>query len=604
MPLLETINERERALFISLDPMILDYSTLKRRIRETQKVLEQQDFQHVDFQKMKQSVTQLEQQLSQKKVILNLFGLSSETITNIQSQSSGARLLRNAYVVRSDNLIADFPESKGDFALGYDIACCLIKPELLDSEAINQVANQIQQGLLTKQIWIIDATLAKPELEIQAIRTQICAQVSPVLEDEAFSVLTYVPECSDLVACLIQALEQVIPEKPETLLVRRLTAQWSAQTEAISALVSHQKATLEKAEEQVNKELTILTTSDQNSTDNQKLKDAIQKLKEDKQQFFAQVPQELKLSKVALLDKFSRKGVIYQIQTFAEELQPEIIDHRGAQYVQLQAPYTQGSGDINNDMLYLCYEHLSQWAISEWQHIYICYGDGGMSKLLEQVHSLSRSMPVTTIQLGQRHSPLPRFPNLLKDGVAGITCESLYKQTNPVGYLLRQLRSQWMGLSFLLIFAGTFLGGSASKREMMKSLFEPILNLKSSPVFLFLVLSIPLSIILLCLLHAFYSEKEGKLLEEADKLRKKLCKHYQEFAEVSADRLLQEFMAALKLEADRLDDDVSQIQEQLDRKINVVDPQIPFLEQKLGEIRKQKAALEKLCSKLQGLQRN
>ena len=157
-----------------------------------------------------------------------------------------------------------------------------------------------------------------------------------------------------------------------------------------------------------------------------------------------------------------------------------------------------------------------------------------------------------------------RFHQSLKDLIAGFRCESYYKEVSVLNYLIRQIRNQWMGVMFLLTFI-TMVGltPNNNRREFIKNVFKPIYQFKNSPVFLTIILAVPLCLVFLILFYNYYHDSQHKLEDEAKRLRRELHNYYQSFAKVSVEKLAQDFFTALEAEEERLKRILDSVREHL-----------------------------------------
>lgn len=343
--------------------------------------------------------------------------------------------------------------------------------------------------------------------------------------------------------------------KAEDLLVKRLTSQFQQQLAEIEPFLMTESNNLQQEIHQAETTIQTLKQNSDEQTIKEKVKAGMTQITQEQEQFFKQVKLELSQSKAALLDEYDRHSLIHKIQAFADQLQPQIVRRKNAKYLQLQTETAQGSADINADMMHLCYSHLGQWAIDEWRRIYTSYGNGGVGHFFQRIYSILSfiSIPHLSVTQPQPNSAQFQLSIALKSSVAGITCETYYREVFIGNYILRQIRNQWMGMMFLLTFLTMIgLNQGKNKRELVKSLFEPLFALRQSPILLFIILAGILCSIFLLLFYNYFNDTEFKIGDEAEKLKKQLVNHYQGFAKQAINKLIQDFFIALDAEEERL----------------------------------------------------
>jgi hypothetical protein len=316
---------------------------------------------------------------------------------------------------------------------------------------------------------------------------------------------------------------------------------------------------------------------------------------------FKQIKAELDSSKKSLLDEFNRRSLVHQIQRFISELQPRIIRRGRSKYIQLQSDFACSSADINMDMVQLCYDYLSQWAIAEWQRVYSLYHGRGINQLFRKLYTVAQSYSTLALDeesLQPTHivADLERF----REPVAGVVCESYYKEVSLGGYFVRQLRNQWMGIMFLFAFL-TMVGIADNKQAIISSLLKPFHFLKDNPLWLTVALVIPFFLLFFFLLQGYDDNGEHKINDEAEKLKKGLRDYYQKFAAYKVERLVDELNTVLDREETHLGKTLAEIRETVQQQWSLVEQQHAIAQQRNQSLIAKQKELEKLKAELQKL---
>lgn len=452
--------------------------------------------------------------------------------------------------------------------LDCDLFCLVVQGQSNFTATDIALLEQIQNSPVSQTIVVVEmpntttdsSTLTPLSTWLQKHVPQLSAIVIPLIPTA--DVASIQPEF----AKLSDSLSALAGRKAEELLVKRLTTQLQSQLAKIEPILATESQDLKQEIQQAEAKLETLKQSSEEQNLKEKAKERLTKITQEQEQFFKQVKLEVNYSKAALLDEYDRHSLIHQIQAFASSLQAQIVRRKGAKYLQLQTEMAQGSADINVDMMHLCYTYLGQWAIDEWRRIYTSYGNGGVSRFFQTVYSLLSFMPAVHLR-GDRFEANPspfQLPASLKSAVAGVTCETYYKEVFIGNYILRQIRNQWMGIMFLLTFLTMIgLNQGKNKRALISSLFQPLFDLKQSPILLFMVLSGLFCSIFLLLFYNYYNDAEFKIEDEAEKLKKDLVGHYQGFTKQAANKITQDFLAALDAEEEKLRQLLSYVDEQL-----------------------------------------
>lgn len=502
-----------------------------------------------------------------------------------------------------------------------DVLCLVVELKQMLSSSEQWFIEQASNTHAVKQFLVVDIPNNNSQLDqpIQANMAGIEAWIQshssePSIEVIPLFLCPFYPNAqaaaidSNLQQKLDQfckSLEALVRRRPEDILAKRITTQTLFQLVQIERFFDMEIELLKQEIRQAEAKLSSLKQSDLTDDLKEQAEQALRQVNEDKEKFFRQVKLEFNQSKAELLDGFNRKSISYKIQSFTDNLQPSVIRRGRAKYVQLQSDNAQNSADINIDMMYLCYSNLSHWAIKEWEQIYTSYGEGGVSYFFQKTYTTLNLIPsfkfrASLFQSNQEHTYLQKS---LKDLVAGVRCESYYKEVSVGSYLIRQVRTQWMGIMFLLTFVTMTGLSSTNRRDFMKNIFKPIFGFKDNPVLLTIGLAVPLCFLFLLLFYNYSQDSQQKLEDEAKKLRKELQNYYQSFAKLSVEKLAQDLVSAVEAEEERLRRIIDSFREQLLAHVSELKKNQGFLKSDLENLIIQQKGLDKAKVDLQKLKR-
>ncbi|MCS6812243.1 MAG: hypothetical protein NZ772_01525 [Cyanobacteria bacterium] len=404
------------------------------------------------------------------------------------------------------------------------------------------------------------------------------------------------------IVTLCQTLEALVKRKPEEVLLKRVTAQSLLQLDAVIAALAteHQQlaatiASTQSALAQVaqSTDLTNVIQAEQ----------TLRTLQQHLDPTFKELEVSLEPAKETLLDPYYRYSLVHQIQAFTDALHPVVIRRGSSQYIQLEAGHLHRSLDINLDLVQLCDNRLAQWALEQWQRLYA----GGIDQLTQRIDLAIHRIPGDR---SDRPTFTPTiqhltFQRLMKDSIAGISCELYYKEVSIWHHIMRQLRSQWMGLMFLFTFISMIGLSSSNKRSLIQGMLAPLYQLTDRPWLLIMVLSLIFCPLFLWLFSGHHAESQIKLEDGAAKLRKQLFDYYRKFAEMSLDRMLKLLKEALAQEKEQMQHqmqwamdyltaykaDVQQEQHTLQQQLQELENRQKMLTNVQTEVKKQRSRL-------------
>lgn len=340
----------------------------------------------------------------------------------------------------------------------------------------------------------------------------------------------------------IKALGNVVKRQPENILAKRIAVKVVRAAEPIEPLLEQQHQELNEKLEREQRELSALFQTNLKETS----KKAIAEANQTKDKFFKQIKLDIAQSKAALLDIYSKKSVIYQIQDFVDGLTPVVLNKNGQKIIQLNDDSTD-SNDINTSLVGFCTESLQEWANDEWYKIGHTYCDGGLQGLLKR---LNQKIAIVPDILSESPFSQPEdidVRSIFQMSFAGTNCETTHKQKSLGAYIMKQLRSQMMQIMMMLTLVLGFVGIRSSKNQMTQGLSN---YFKQYP-WLF---GIFICAIIFFLVSAYNNENDLKLEEAGVKLKKDLSGYYQSFSKNLLEKVIQDITLTLELEDKKISD--------------------------------------------------
>lgn len=297
---------------------------------------------------------------------------------------------------------------------------------------------------------------------------------------------------------------------------------------------------------QVNKEIQKLESELQGllrEDFKEQTKKCLKKANDEKEKFFKQIKTELAQSKAGLLDPYSKKGVLYKIQQFVEELRPVVVKRGSFKYIQLSEAESRRE-DINISLIRFCSSTIEKWSDEEWKRIFNTYVDGGLNALFLRVfHTLNIIPELLEASSFQPSKTLDAQRSIL-DSFVGIPGETRYDQEiSPLAYVSKQIRANLMQLTFFLTLTA-MVGGAAASGGGRKFLNGMISHVTKMP----LLFGILIFLIVYFLVYSYQKDSKIKLEDIGEKLKKDLSGHYQSLAKSLTEKISQDISGVLELE--------------------------------------------------------
>lgn len=402
------------------------------------------------------------------------------------------------------------------------------------------------------------------------------------------------------------SLETLVKQKPEDILLKRITAQVVHQMNRIECVFDAHEEALSKEIQRDEEKLQGLGREDLK----EQAKKALKKASDDKDKFFKQVKLEINQSKAAFLDVFSKKSIYYKIHIFTDALKPFVIRQGGDKYVHIKVENTPFTSDANSGLTHLCYSNLSHWASKEWEQVYNFYAEGGLSGVFKRTYATLNFVSSLNIKKSSFQPALNiDIQRNFKVSSVEAPCESRYQPISPIGYIIKIIKNQtmqWMFLVNIILMLLTLVGISqqGSKNLVIQNIFGSIFSgLKNIPWLLASVLTTLLFFTFTFLGYAFQKENKSKIEQEAEKLKKTVCSHYQSFARSLVEKIVQDFSMELDEEEQRLKEAIETVGEQFTACIAEVEKSQLLIKSSLEKRKVQQKSLEKEKAELQKLKR-
>lgn len=338
-----------------------------------------------------------------------------------------------------------------------------------------------------------------------------------------------------------KSLEKIVKRQPENILAKRLAIKVERDLEPVDIVLQRHQEKLTQTISQEKNELETLTQVNLKEI----TKKSISSVNEDKDKFFKQVKNELAQSKAALLDNFSKRSIIYQIQDFVNNLKPNILNREGHKYIQLKDEANSKSKDINMSLVDFCTSSLEKWAIEEWHKICNVYGDAGLNALLERSYNSIKIIPSVIKETPFSAPQSIDVRNNFMVSFAPVSCEVRHKQISLGAYIMKQLRSQMMQGMMMITLVLSMIGIQAGKSQLMGQLSGIFKQLP----WLFGIIIFG---VIYLLVNAYKKDDNLKLEEAGEKLKKDLASYYQSFAKNMLEKVIQDLNLALELEDRRI----------------------------------------------------
>ena len=348
----------------------------------------------------------------------------------------------------------------------------------------------------------------------------------------------------------IKGLANVIKRQPENILASRLSVKLKPLVTPLQQILNEEEQELKAKIRNLQDKLIEVTS--QNWKEVTKM--ALVNVKNDKDKFFKQIKSDLVQAKAAILDNFSKRSVVSQIQDFVDELKPTVYKKQGQPHVKLFSENQEENSDINGILIQFSTSTIEEWASNQWQKINHVYHDGGLQQLLTQIYNHVNIIPDLFT-----HSPFLSpsdldIKNNFMISFMGIESELRHKQVSMAGYIMKTLRANMMQVMMMVTMLLALFGQKMGKNQIFGELSKVF---KSVPF----LLGITVFAIIFFLTNAYNQDTSLKLEEAELKLKKEVSGYYQSLSKNLIEKVIQDINLALEYEASRIDSALEMIQE-------------------------------------------
>ena len=179
---------------------------------------------------------------------------------------------------------------------------------------------------------------------------------------------------------------------------------------------------------------------------------------------------------------------------------------------------------------------------------------------------------------------------------AGISCEARHKQTSLGAYIMKQIRSNMMQLMMMLTIVLSLLGITASRTDI----FKQISGLFQQYPWIF---GLVISFVFFMLINAYNQEKNLKITQAEEKLKKDLSSYYQSFSKNLLEKVIQDLHLALESEERKISDRLKYINDMYRDYILERDKKQAQIKKNIEQYKTQQESLKKESSEFNKLKR-
>lgn len=485
-----------------------------------------------------------------------------------------------------------------------DVVCLVVNPSQLVSTDEKQFIEKAIKAQIAKLVVVVDTSSTLGQVN-QIIKNNL-AEVEAWVKSQnsgsplklAFLLLhPFYPNAQasaidakslDDIDKFYQSLDALAKQGVEDILIKRVSLQRLSKITLIERTIASKEETLKR---EIRAEEEKLQSFEKGNLKEQ-AKKALKQASDERDKFFKQVKSELSQAKGRILDEFSKKSISYKIQQFIDNLTPVFVKKQGFTYIQLK-PETSQEQDVSSTLSYLCRSELIQWSTEEWKRVCTDYADDGLSGLIKRIRETlcfipSLSPPDSLLQPIQNIDVQKSFEVSLVESSAEIR----YKETSLGGHLFKNVKSQVaLILTTLTFFANVFISQDPNIKQQWKQ-------------WLGLITVLLLPFVVVWLIYDYQKNKEAKLEETGEKLKKEVCSHYQSIAKSFVERIVQSFGMRLEAEDQRLKGIIETVGEQFVAHITEIDKNQVLVKANLEKLKLQQKSLEKEKADVQKLKQS
>jgi hypothetical protein len=351
----------------------------------------------------------------------------------------------------------------------------------------------------------------------------------------------------------IKGINNIIKRQPENILAKRVNVKLTPLITPIQEILAGEDEELKLKIKKLQDKLTALTA--QNWKDITKT--ALTSVKDDKDKFFKQIKSDLAQAKSAMLDNFSRRSIISQVQEFVDDLEPTTFKKQGQSFVKLVSNQQNENVNMNEILVKFSTSTIEKWALQEWYKINNSYNNGGLNELLKRLYSYVNIIPDLFNQSPFLAPSELDIKSNFQISFMPIESEVKIKQTSMGGYIMKTLRANMMQVMMMVTMLLGLVGMRAGKNQIFAELAKVF---KAIPI----LLGIVVFFIIFMLTNSYNQENALKLEEAGDKLKKEVGSYYQSLNKNLIEKVMQDITLALDYEAVRIDSALERVQEAYD----------------------------------------
>lgn len=296
--------------------------------------------------------------------------------------------------------------------------------------------------------------------------------------------------------------------------------------------------------------------------------------------------------------RFNAQSVIAEVKGYCDNLEPRW--DKTARRLQLVPSQSQHCRVApNQDLHTLVMTHL----VFHYQTQQQIVRQALEQKLFREVEAILQASDLLnssyshTLKIQAQYGPL----NQLVEQNLVIPEDSIRRrQTNVFSYALRQIRTQWMGLMFFMMFFSAWVtpGARTGRGKMIQMLVQPIQEAKNDPLKLLMLIGLIVVPVIMLIAYNYFQDQDFNLDKEADSIRKSLCDYYQKFAEQQIDRIVSDCDRVVREEEDKFDRLLKRLEVELKQHITVQQERIKAQKDEVSGLEKSQREVNSAIEKL------
>lgn len=258
---------------------------------------------------------------------------------------------------------------------------------------------------------------------------------------------------------------------------------------------------------------------------------ALNKAKKQKDRFWDNLKEEINFNSSRFLDKKRTHSIYNHLKKFIYTFQFQLTvqEDKGRITIKFESQHTSNSGrSINDKIVNFCYQEIDKWSTEEWRRICNEYAEGGLNKVIDSTYNTLNLIPSRNLD-----KSLFRLPKKV-DLQRGLQ-DTFVEFSNDVSFNQRTSGGNLIGLMGKSAFL--FVGG---RYNMIAKELLAFVEKKATKTI----------------------EYESKVRESETELINDLCDYYQSIARDLVDKVMQNINRALKVETQRLDDSIEEVEEE------------------------------------------